>query len=403
MKALGRKAIAAVAFLAVSGFVSGCGGGDERNGNHQIWFMGSIFNGATGAVVTDYQISLTYGKTTVNGTVDMMTGRYTLGPLPAWNDYAVSITSYGYRLFNSYNAGISPPTPPPASQASDVYNASTMQTFDFDAYLFPDAVQPAAVTISIVKPDPTATPAAGSIRLRPISLPSIQDQPAGVGNQVWSNDQDLLAATINRDFSYGAAMIEGSALVYGVTYQVAVYNVEGFAPMNSSTVRAGFQEAAMVNLTTTTAAPLTLASSTMTNCRAIGASTTVTNTAQITFTFSVPIEDATPPVGGAGVPGGPEMLDNGLTVSTQMSNVLRTSASPLVQERGTSFLISGSQLTIFWNASGAYLNQLAGDLITSVSYGNISQIQLRPAGQPTLARTLSSMLPNTPSSIPCNQ
>jgi len=108
MKARGRKALAAVAFLAVSGFISGCGGGDERAGNHQIWFMGSIFNGATGAVVTDYQISLTYGKTTVNGSVDMMTGRYTLGPLPAWNDYAVSVVSSGYRTFNSYNAGIAP-------------------------------------------------------------------------------------------------------------------------------------------------------------------------------------------------------------------------------------------------------------------------------------------------------
>jgi hypothetical protein len=47
MKGYGRKVLAAVAFLAVSGFISGCGGGDERAGNHQIWFMGSIFNGAT--------------------------------------------------------------------------------------------------------------------------------------------------------------------------------------------------------------------------------------------------------------------------------------------------------------------------------------------------------------------
>jgi len=396
MKGYGRKVLAAVAFLAVSGFISGCGGGDERAGNHQIWFMGSIFNGATGAVVTDYQISLTYGKTTVNGSVDMMTGRYTLGPLPAWNDYAVSVVSYGYRTFNSYNAGISPPTPPPASQASDVYNASTTQTFDFDAYVFPDSVQPAALTISVLKPDTTATPPSGTIRLRPISLPSIQDQTGSVGNQVWANDQDILASVINRDFADGSIMIEGSALVYGVTYQVVVYNVEGFQPITATTnVRAGFQESFTVNLSTT-AAPLTLVSNTISSCRAIGASTTVSNTAQITFTFSGPVEDATTSQGG-----GAEALDNGLTASTSMFAALKTSASTLIQERGTSFMIGGNQLAISWNASTAFQTQYAGDLITSVSYGNLSSIMLRPAGQPTLARSLSSMIPNTPISISC--
>jgi hypothetical protein len=392
MKGHGRKVLAAVAFLAVSGFISGCGGGDERAGNHQIWFMGSIFNGATGAVVTDYQISLTYGKTTVNGSVDMTTGRYTLGPLPAWNDYAVSVVSYGYRTFNSYNAGISPPTPPPSSQASDVYNASTTQTFDFDAYVFPDSVQPAAVTISIAKPDPNAAPAAGSIRLRPTTPSSILDQTASVGAQVWSNDQDLLVASVSRDFTDGAIMIEGSALAYGVTYQLTVYNVEGFQPYVSPSnmpVRAGFQESFMVALTTT-AAPLTLVSSTMNMCRAIGASTTVTNTAQITFTFSGPVEDATTSQGG-----GAEALDNGLTASTSMFAVLKTSStSTLIQERGTSFMIGGTQLAISWNASTAFQTQYAGDTITSVSYGNLGAIMLRPAGQPTLARSLQSMLPN---------
>jgi hypothetical protein len=372
--------------------------------------MGSIFNGATGAVVTDYQISLTYGKTTVNGNVDTTTGRYTLGPLPAWNDYAVSVVSYGYRTFNSYNAGISPPTRPITTTgtgqttvvtAEDIYTANTTQTFDFDAYVFPDSVQPAALTISVLKPDTTATPPSGTIRLRPISLPSIQDQTGSVGNQVWSNDQDILAAVVNRDFTDGSIMIEGSALVYGVTYQVVVYNVAGYQPITAtSNVRAGFQESFTVNLSTT-AAPLTLTSSTMSSCRVIGASTTVPNTAQITFTFSAAIEDATPPVAGTTVPGGPEMLDNGLTVSTSMFSPLKTSTSTSIQERGTSFMIGGNQLAISWNASTAFQTQYAGDLITSMSYGNLGAIMLRPAGQPTLARSLASMLPNSQTSIPC--
>ena len=113
--------------------------------------MGSIYDGATGAVLVDYDISLVYGSTTVTGKVDRATGRYTLGPLPAWNDYGVVVSQGGYRAFTSYNAMIAPLTPPPASQQSDVYTAHTTQTFDFDAYLFPDSLVSSALTVNITK------------------------------------------------------------------------------------------------------------------------------------------------------------------------------------------------------------------------------------------------------------
>ena len=51
-----------------------------------------------------------------------------------------------------------------------------LQTLDFDAYLFPDSLQSSALTVNITKADPTAAPASGSIRLRPSTLPVIQDQ-----------------------------------------------------------------------------------------------------------------------------------------------------------------------------------------------------------------------------------
>jgi len=134
MTAIGRKVLAAVALLTV-GLAPGCGD-EEKQGSHQIWFMGSVYNGATGQILsanngTAYEISLVSGTTTIRGTVDP-NGRYTLGPLQAWNDYAVTISATDFRAFTSYNAGIAPPTPPPASQASDVYTANTTQTFDFD-------------------------------------------------------------------------------------------------------------------------------------------------------------------------------------------------------------------------------------------------------------------------------
>src|SRR6185436_16896098 len=108
MKAFGRQVLAAVALLTAGGFFAGCSD-EEAKGNHQIWFMGSIYNGATGELVFDYGISLTYGTTTIQGKVDGYTGRYTLGPLPAWNDYAVTISSNNMRGFVSYNSGIAPP------------------------------------------------------------------------------------------------------------------------------------------------------------------------------------------------------------------------------------------------------------------------------------------------------
>ena len=140
-------------------------------------------------------------------------------------------------------------------------------------------------------------------------------------------------------------------LVYGVTYQVTVYNVEGYQP-GTATVRAGLQDSVIVNITTS-ASPLVLVSNTATACKPFGTSTTVSNTAQVVFTFNTStIEDVTTSVGK-----GPEVLDNGVTVSTMFGATLKSSASTAVQERGTMFLLNGNTLTIFvsirWAASSA--------------------------------------------------
>ena len=145
MKAHGRQVLATATLLAIVGL--GCSGPEEKKGDHQIWFMGSIYDGATGMVVNGYEIALTYGPTTIRGKVDA-NGRYTVGPLPAWNDYAIQISAPYYRPFVSYNSGIAPPTPPPASQASDVYNSRSSQTFNFDAYVFPDGVPVTPLTVT---------------------------------------------------------------------------------------------------------------------------------------------------------------------------------------------------------------------------------------------------------------
>ncbi len=388
MTAIGRKVLAAVALLTV-GLAPGCGD-EEKQGSHQIWFMGSVYNGATGAILspsngTPYEITLVSGTTTLRGTVDA-NGRYTLGPLQAWNDYAVTITATDYRAFTSYNAGIAPPTPPPASQASDVYTANTTQTFNFDAYLFPAALQAPGLTISIVKPD--ASPAVGSLRVRPTTASSIQDQAAGVTGQVWANDQDLLAAVHSREFTDGMVTFYPDELVYGVTYQVTVYDVDGYQPA-TATVRGGLQDALVVNIVTT-ASPLLMVANTIMQCRPAGQSTNVVSAAQVTFTFNQPVEDATPATSGRAA----EVLDDNIQVMTAMSATLKPDLSTTASEHGTSFMLSGTMVAIAWNPSAGLNTPSATDTINYVNYGGLSAIMLQPIGHPELVKSLSSMLPN---------
>jgi len=393
-QAHGRQLLAAVA-VAFVGLTAGCGDKADPKGNHEIWFMGSIYDGASGAVLGGYGISLTYGPTTIQGKVDG-NGRYTLGPLPAWNDYAVTVSLDGYRPFTSYNSGISPPSPPTTSQAADVYDANTTQTFDFDAYLFPSSIQSSALTITIVKADPNAERAAGSVRLRPISQPSIQDAIGGVGNQVWSNDQDMLAAVYNSQFTDGSIIIDPSSLVYGVNYQVTVYDVPGFVPVTGQTVRAGAQDSLIINISTT-AAPLQIVSNTISMCRPAGQSTNVVMTAQVTFKFNTSsVEDATPATSGRA----PEVLDANLSVSTAMGATLKSNLSTNVQERGTSFVLTGDTLSIWWNPSIGLNTASATDTINSVTYNGLSGISLQPTGHPELVKTLSALL-NNQTSIYC--
>jgi hypothetical protein len=384
----GRQLLAAVALLAFGGLTSGCGK-DDAKGNHEIWFMGSIYDGASGAILGGYSISLAYGPKTIQGKVDG-NGRYTLGPLPAWNDYAITVSLDGYRPFTSYNSGIAPPAPPTTSQAADVYDANTTQTFDFDAYLFPASIQSSALTITIVKADASAEAAAGSIRLRPISQSSIQDSIGGVGNQVWSNDQDMLAAVVNSQFADGSIVIDPSSLVYGVNYQVTVYDVPGFVPVTGQTVRAGSQDSLIINISTT-AAPLQILSNTISMCRPAGQSTNVVMTAQVTFKFNTSsVEDVTPATSGRGQ----EVLDANLTVSTALGATLKSNLSTNVQERGTSFVLSGDTLSIWWNPSIGLNTPSATDTINSVTYNGLSGISLQPTGHPELVKTLSALLSN---------
>ena len=385
MNTRGRKLTVAALVAAAA---LGCGGDEETKGQHQIWFMGSVFDGASGAVMTSYEITLVYAQHRVKGTVDAA-GRYVVGPLPAWNDYGIEIGAAYYRYFSSYNAGIAPP-PPPASgtgtaSTADVYQANTTQTKNFDAYVFPDSLTAPATTVSIVQSGPMPMPSSGSIRLQPTTQPSIQGQASGVPQQIWTNDQDILAAVITESFSAGNYTVEAGRLVYGVTYQVTIFNVEGFQP-GTGTIRGGLEVGASITIAPQGVSPVMIIANNSSSCM-INAMPTDTSAAQITLTFNQPVEDGTTTAGGAG-----EILDNGLAVQASLGSTLAVNASSSVQERGASFTISDNTLTLSWNPAIGLANKVAGDVITVLQYSGLSSIYVQPIGRPAQRVTLSSLL-----------
>jgi len=386
-----------VSLLAMGALSLGCGGNDgPHTGKHDIWFMGAVIDGASGMPITTYEISLVWGTNSVKGKVDA-SGRYTMGPLPAWNDYGVIISSNGYRAFSSYNAAIAPPAPGSTSLSADVYTADTTQTFNYDASLFPSTLAPAAVTISVLKmDDPTSNTAAGKIRLQPTSQPPLQSQQTQqmeIQGQVWTNDADLYAGAISADFTGGVFVVPPAMLTYGVTYSVSVYNVDGYQPSPSANIQAGSSTGTSITITPLLAAPLVVIANTASSCHA-PTSLTDTMSAVVTLTFQEPVEDGT-----TGSGGGAEQLDNGVSFISNMGTSFLTplTFSPTVQERGVTLTFAGNVATIAWNANVGVGTKGSGDTLRSVTYslGSLQTTYLQPAKSPGSRATLAALLGNT--------
>ena len=97
--------------LALTGLLmlttAGCGG---DAGNNIYWFNGRVYDGATGARITGYQIRLLYRDRSEVGGVES-NGRYLLGPLQPFPDHTVEITGKGHRSFPSPHPMRNPPGP----------------------------------------------------------------------------------------------------------------------------------------------------------------------------------------------------------------------------------------------------------------------------------------------------
>src|SRR5262249_37804543 len=157
----------------------------------------------------------------------------------------------------SHNPMFNIPNPNAQERPSD----SSTQTFYFDAYLFPAGLKAPAVQLSVHKDSAMGEPAAGKVRIRPTSESLLDDTsaetPAGVGNQLWENDEDLQAKSIDKDFTNGEINLAEGELVYGVHYLVSIYDVDGYQPFEGN-ITAGVDSSRTLVLTPTTSDPLQL-------------------------------------------------------------------------------------------------------------------------------------------------
>lgn len=405
MDGIRRSGLLVLLATGVAGVATGCRGSDgTHDGTHDITFMGTVIDGVLNTPLASadpknpaYTISLVYGTTTIKGKVDA-SGRYTLGPLPAWNDYGIIIqaTNPGaYRAFSSYNAGIAPPAPPTTSQSADIYTADTTQTFDFDAYVFPTSTTAPDVTLTITESDQaaaTAPSAAGTIRIQPTSPSAIQGKTGEVGSQVWTNSQDLFASAITDSFAAGTYTVSGGQLVYGVNYAVTVYGVDGHQP-GAGTFQAGVTSSAAIPLAPLATPPLALVSTSGTCHTASAPVSTTSAVATVTLTFNVTVADGTTSAGGDA-----EILDNGVTVQTSGVSTLKSNLSSTAQERGTSLVFSGNTLTLGWTPSLGLASPGSSDIVEYVYYQNLSSLYVEQPNHPesrvSLGTLLSSLYPS---------
>jgi hypothetical protein len=391
------------AFIAAMVAAAGCGKDDSPSGDHKVFLFGYVYDGATGARLdkaTVGTMAITYGDKVLKVQVED-DGRFvTKDPLPTWQDYTVSIKAGGYRDFFSQNRGFD--VPPSYTQNDMIATSGSTQTFQFDAYLFPSSLTAPAVTLSVNLPSDVAsttptTKAAGTARLRPTSSSSIESTADPSRFRRWPNDNDLLTQTISKPFTDGKVDIAAGEMVYGVAYQLSLFDVDGYQPMVSATsLVAGTFTSRSFDLTRETRDPIRVLNVDSTGC-GIPLPTANAFGAQIVVTFNQPVAF----VGSTSR----EDVDNSLFVvassntSTIYTCPLNTNLDSTVQERGSKVEVSGNTITFSWNPASAWATTVAGvscgisPAVTSVSYGT-SGLSVMPAGgdSRTESRSLLSAL-----------
>jgi hypothetical protein len=326
-------------------------------------FRGDVYDGVTGVHVDDYDIAVDFSGRYERGTLDARKS-FQLVPIPALQDFSVYIDASGYRPFVSHNG-----------QWLDLVHGD--RSFYYVAYLFADKVAAEDVTFNVTLTNSTTLPS-GQLRLRPTDMSAVYDdpveQPAGVPGQVWTNDNDLLSKTVWADVTNGTVTVPGTSLVYGVTYQVSVFNVPGYAIYQNNVFQAGVNKQVSVELSRLSVPALDVAYiSTQ--------SGDPSPDGTVTIVFNEPVEfdplEQMIDIKNA--------VDNGFSIDSPdtnqnfQRNVLKINTDPAMQSRGTSIELADQSITLKWNRAGLETSD-PGDRINTLTYGGLGAVRLRPRG-----------------------
>jgi hypothetical protein len=339
-------------------------------------FRGDVYDGVTGTHITEeYDIAVDFNGQYLHGTLDAR-GGFHLPVIPALQDFSVFIDKTGYRPFVAHQA-----------QWLDQVHGD--RSFYYLAYMFADNVPVADVPFMITLTNSTKLPS-GQLRLRPTDISAVYDdpveQPGGVPGQVWQNDNDLLTRTVYIDFADGAVLVPGTSLVYGVPYQVSVFNVPGYQIFQNSIFQAGVNSRMAVELSRLTVPALDVSYvSTQSGDPSPDGTVTIVLNQPAQFDPTEQMLEIK------------NSIDNGFSITSPNTNgdlqrnILNVNTDPNVQAKGTSIEITpidpatmppsgGQTIVLKWNRARGLLTSDPGDRIDTITYGGLAGVRLRPYG-----------------------
>jgi hypothetical protein len=335
----------------------------ETEGGDEQYFTGRVYDGVSQARLAKYEIRLEYFDRVIEGSVDE-SGRYVVGPLLPNADYTIVIEAEGFRSFLSHNKRFTSTT-----------DAAPRTSFYYDAFLYPEALPTPAVRCRFRLSGATSLPT-GFVRLSPRSSSSLFDDvdelPAGVDRQVWSNDEDLQQRAVVKELVDGNASFEAGELTFGVSYAVTLYGTSNYTLASDAALRAGVDTDPVWVLAPIAAQELVV----------VAVSTDslpLSPDASVTIRFNQPI-GLSPRVSESTMV---KALNDGFSISSDdsdMDAIVNTlvASGDAANYRGVSYEISGDTLRLTWTRAGSLATEDAEDAIDSVTYSGLSQVWLFP-------------------------
>ena len=340
-------------------------------------FVGRVYNGVTLERLTEYQISLEFADQIIEGQVDA-NGRYVLGDLSSGADYTIAIRAQGFRSFLSHNPLI----------ASD---SGGHISYYYDAFVYPTDAVVGAVDFEVRLADGAAAPG-GFVRFVPSSASTLfdaQDEtPAGVGRQVWENDEDLQQRALTIPIVDGYASIEQGAAVLGVTYTPTIFGVPEHQITTMSPWRAGLDAGQVYVLDRETAQPLELLyNSTLETPLSPDGSVTLRFNGDISLAQEVSEENMF------------YALNDAFYISSYdddgdgVRNTLKTyqNMSP-ADYRGVRVSVQADTLELTWDRSVGLETADPDDAVYSISYGSLNSIRIVSSEPGSRSQRLSDLL-----------